>query len=146
LPFVCGLPENPTKKVDSHLLLSNEQITQLLTDVIKPGMKATEFKQVLKIKLKEEYPRAKTGATSINDFYSWLQLKGFIQLERNSSCQSGYSDRSPRRRKRTRANEQKNKRITSEKQRNNNEITTKGINTPLHNKGALNGRFFYNVR
>jgi len=76
----CEPIENPTKKLAPQLVIDNENIRELVAVCVKNDPSATEFKNILKLKLIEHHPRAKVGATSINDFYTWLQVHKFIML------------------------------------------------------------------
>jgi len=73
----CDEPENPTKKSEPHLELSNEDIISLVKELTKTEIGATEFKDKLKVLIRGSHPNAKIGATSINDFYTWLQLNEY---------------------------------------------------------------------
>jgi hypothetical protein len=76
----CEAPINNTKKLAPQLVISNEEIKKLVAECVENEPNATDFKHVLKVKLTEQYSRAKVGATSINDFYTWLQVHKFITL------------------------------------------------------------------
>lgn len=85
IPFVCDIPKSKHKRIEAHLLLTNDQIMQLIEDVIQKDIKAGEFKDRLKVKLKEDYPRTLTGASAMTDFYQWLSLKEYIKVEGSAS-------------------------------------------------------------
>jgi len=76
----CERTENPTKKLAPQLVIDNENIRKLVAECVEGEPNATEFKNILKLKLIEHHPRAKVGAMSINDFYTWLQFHKFIML------------------------------------------------------------------
>jgi hypothetical protein len=76
----CEAPTNSLKKLEPHKVISNEEIRKLVAECVENEPNATDFKHVLKLKLTEQYSRAKVGATSINDFYTWLQVHKFITL------------------------------------------------------------------
>lgn len=76
----CDAPINPAKKTEPHLALSDAEIMELVKDITKTDVNATEFKAQLKVLVKQNHPNAKTGATSINDFYTWLQMNEFIAV------------------------------------------------------------------
>lgn len=76
----CEREINANKKSEPHLLLSNDEINALLLDIVKEGTTATDFTNVLKIRLRENHPKAKTGATSLRDFYTWLQVHKYIEV------------------------------------------------------------------
>ena len=76
----CEAPINTTKKLAPQLVISNEEVKKLVAECVENEPNATDFKHVLKVKLTEQYSRAKVGATSINDFYAWLQVHKFITL------------------------------------------------------------------
>lgn len=79
--FISCEPPETFKKNEPHLELSNEDIIGLVKVITKTDVNATEFKAQLKVLIKGNHRNAKTGATSINDFYTWLQLNDFILIE-----------------------------------------------------------------
>lgn len=77
----CEPPINPTKKEAPQVELHEDDIINLVKELTAKEISATEFRSVLKVRIKEAHPQAKTGATSINDFFTWLQLHEFITVE-----------------------------------------------------------------
>jgi hypothetical protein len=77
----CEQPTETTKKSDPHTAMSNDDIRKLVAECVKDEPTASEFKAVLKLKLQEYHPKAKRGATAINDFYTWLQIHKFIEVK-----------------------------------------------------------------
>jgi hypothetical protein len=77
----CEQPINTTKKSDPHTAMSNEDIIKLVAECVENEPTASEFKAVMKLKLQEHHPKAKRGATAINDFYTWLQIHKFIEVK-----------------------------------------------------------------
>jgi hypothetical protein len=74
----CKSKKKNLKKLSPHLAISNDDIEKLVAECLESEPNASEFKNILKLKLIEHHPRAKVGAMSINDFYTWLQFHKFI--------------------------------------------------------------------
>jgi hypothetical protein len=81
----CDAPNNPAKKIEPHLELSNEEIISLVKDLTKTEIGATDFKEKMPVLIRDNHPNAKTGAKSIRDFYTWLQLHEYILVTGTSA-------------------------------------------------------------